>query len=253
MPPDFPNVARVELKVPPLELVVCQVRFPTILELAAGHPPSEFQQRVRATFPAARPQHTEMVLEVQPGTAHQTALSTIWRFDDRDSAWTVSLGSDFLALETKQYRRFEDFISRFMEVLGYVREIYPVDLRERLGLRYLDRIDRQKQPALPANWPAEVRPEVIPLRGLRGAKEQLMSSLETRFTFGDCVLAVRSSYVDNGYAGATSDKLFLDFDCYTEQRGDLDGIEVILREFRQIAYNAFRWCVGDLLRYFERA
>ncbi len=254
MPPAFPNAERIELKVPPLELVVCQLRFPTILDLVSGQPPTEFQRRVRTRYPVAGPQHIEMVLpEIQTGATARRVLSTIWRFEDRESAWTVSIGADFLALETKQYRRFEEFISRFMDVVGKIREVYSVELRERLGLRYMDRIDRQRQPALPPDWPAQVRPEIIPLRGIRGPHEPQMSNLETRFTFADRILAVRSLYVDNGFAGATADALVLDFDCYSEGRASLEGIEELLLQFRQIAYNAFRWAVGDLLQHFERA
>jgi len=256
MPPRFPEAERIELKAPPLELVVCQLRFPTILDLAAGQPPGELQRRVRAIYPITRPQqHTGMVLEAQSGAIAmpRPALSAVWRFDDRQSVWTVSLGADFLAIETKQYRRLEEFISRFMEVFGHVRDIYPIDLRERLGLRYLDHIDRQRQPRLPPNWPALIRPDVIPLRSVRSPNEPQMSNLESRFTFGDHILAIRSFYVDSGFAGANADELVLDFDCYTESRAELEGIEALLREFRQIAYNAFRWSVGTLLDYFERA
>jgi uncharacterized protein (TIGR04255 family) len=253
MPPAFPKADRIELKSPPLELVVCQVRFPTILELAGGQPPAEFQRRIRNSFPVARPHYSGIAMGVQPGGAAQAALAMVWRFDDREADWTVSLGADFLALETKQYKRFEDFIGRFLDLLGELRQMYPIELRERLGLRYLDRIDRLKNPKLPPGWPSLVRSEVIPLRSVRGPNEPQMSSLETRLTFGDHILAVRSSYVDNGYAGATADQLFLDFDCYTEHRDSLEGMESSLREFREIAYNAFRWAIGDLFRFFETA
>lgn len=148
MPPAFPEAARIELKAPPLELVVCQVRFPTILELAGGQT-LRVSARARSAYPVTRTQQTSAVVELQPGPGPHTTLSTIWRFDDRESAWTVTLGTDFLALETKRYQRFDDFIGRFMDVLSWVREIYSVELRERIGLRYIDRINRQQQERLP--------------------------------------------------------------------------------------------------------
>lgn len=81
-----------------------------------------------------------------------------------------------------------------------------------------------------------------------------MSNLETRFTFDDDrVLAVRCMYVDKGFAGALADELLLDFDCYVERRAELEGIENILRDFRQVAYKAFRWALGDLINHFEPA
>lgn len=252
MPPAFPEAERIELKEPPLELVVCQLRFPTVVALAANQPPEELQRRLRTSYPVAGREHTARV-EMGFGTAPQTSTSTIWRFEDRASQWTVSLGQDFLALETRSYRRFEEFIERFMGVFGTLRELYTIELRERLGLRYLDRISCERQPQLPPNWPERIRQEMIPLRGLRGPSVTQLGNLEARFAFGDNFLAVRSFFLDNGFAGTPRDELILDFDCYTDQRGELEGIADLLRTFRQHNYNAFRWAMSGLLDCFERA
>jgi uncharacterized protein (TIGR04255 family) len=251
VPPVFPEAQRVELKRPPLELVVCQLRFPTVLALAANQPPEEFQRRIRTTYPVSRRQ-SGMTLEVG-GRGPQFSSSSIWLFDDKESQWTVSLGADFLSLETKRYRRFEDYIGRFQEVVQAARDLYPIELRERLGLRYVDRISREREPNLPEDWPSRVRQELIGLRQFRGAGEAQMSNLEVRFAFGERILTVRSLYVDRGFPGVAADELVLDFDCYIEKRDSLEGLADLLHEFRRLAYNAFSWALGDVLGYFERA
>jgi uncharacterized protein (TIGR04255 family) len=250
MPPRFPEVERIELKRSPLELVVCQVRFPTILSLAANQPPDEFQRRIRTTYPIGRWQRRTN-LEVSAEAAARVAVSPFWSFEDRESRWTVSLGQNFISLETKSYQRFDDFIARFLEVFEIAKELYPIELRERLGLRYLDRIARDKQPTLPPDWPARVRREIIPLRAMRGENEPQLGNIEVRFSFGDHFLTIRSAYVDAGFSGAVDDELLLDFDCYTERRADLESIDTLLREFRAISYRAFRWAIGDLINCFE--
>jgi uncharacterized protein (TIGR04255 family) len=252
MPPKFPEVERIELKAPPLELVICQLRFPTILALAANQPPDEFQRRIRATYPIARWQQRTN-LEVSAEAAARVAVSPFWSFEDRESRWTVSLGHNFISLESKNYRRFDDFIARFLEVFDIAKSLYPIELRERLGLRYVDRIARAKQPTLPFDWPTRVQREIIPLRTMRGESEPQLGNIEVRFSFGDHFLTLRSAYVDTGFSGATESELILDFDCYTEQRGNLDGIDTLLREFRAISYRAFRWAIEDLINFFERA
>ncbi len=251
MPPIFPEAERIELKSPPLELVVCQLRFPTVLALAANQPPEEFQRRIRNTYPVSRRQ-SGMTLEVG-GRGPQLSASSIWLFEDKESQWTVSLGSDFLSLETKRYRRFDDFIKHFLGVVQAARDLYPIELRERLGLRYVDRISREKEPKLPEDWPSRVRQELIGLRQFRGAGEPQMSNLEVRFAFGDRILTVRSLFVDRGFPGVPADELVLDFDCYVERRDSLEGLADLLHEFRRLAYNAFSWALGEVLGYFECA
>jgi uncharacterized protein (TIGR04255 family) len=143
MPPVFPEVDRIELAFPMLELVVCQVRFPAILALSPAQPPAEFQQRVREHYPKARLQGEDS-LEVGGPQALRFSRSAYWAFQDRRSEWTVSLASSFLSLETTEYVRFDEFIMRFVEALQIAREIYPIEIRERLGLRYVDRISVEK-------------------------------------------------------------------------------------------------------------
>ena len=48
MPPTFPRVERIELQDPPLELVVCQMRFPIALGLVNNQPPEAFHRAIRA-------------------------------------------------------------------------------------------------------------------------------------------------------------------------------------------------------------
>jgi hypothetical protein len=95
----------------------------------------------------------------------------------------------------------------------------------------VDRISREKQPSLPEDWPQRIRQELIPLRQLRGPGEPQMGNLEARFAFADRILALRSVYVDRGFAGASSDELILDCDCYVEQRGSPEVLDVPCRSF----------------------
>jgi uncharacterized protein (TIGR04255 family) len=250
MPPAFPEVERIELKEPPLELVVCQLRFPPILELTPNQPPKEFQKRLAKGYPVSRQQRAGFQVAVA-GAGPVLTDSAFWGFDDMESRWTVSLGNTFLSLETRHYQNFDEFIGRFMEAFGFVRELYAVEVRERLGLRYLDRLARSKQPSLPADWPSRIQPDIIPLRRLRGQDEPQSGLLDGRFAFGDHVLAVRAAFTDAGFPGATEAELALDLDCFTERRAPLEGIDNLLRQFRALSYRAFRWVLGDLIHSFQ--
>jgi uncharacterized protein (TIGR04255 family) len=252
MPPLFPEVERIELANPILELVVCQLRFPTVLALTGNQPPVEFQQRVHDTYPIAR-RHKQDSISLGAEVEPEVTSSIFWFFEDRQSQWTVSLGDSFVALETKHYRRFNEFLDRFQSVLEDAKRIYPIDLSERLGLRYVDRIGRDAHPYLPEDWSRRIRSEIIPLRNVCGNTDPQFGGLESRFTFGDSVLAIRSHYVDKGFAGATEDLLILDIDCYREQRESLESVGAVLREFHNTSYKAFRWAISDLIDVLPRA
>lgn len=252
MAPTFPNADRIELDPSPLELVVCQLRFPTLLELAGNQPPLEFQRRIGELYPVANRKRQSEV-ELGPELSPRMSVSQFWSFESTDGDWLVSLGVTWLALEAKRYRRFDEFVGRFRQLVGHAREIYSIRVRDRLGLRYVDRISRTRFTQLPADWLNQVNSELLPLRRLRGERDSNISSVESRFCFGDNFLTIRSGHVDGSFPGASFDELTLDFDCYTERRGGLDEIEALLREFKGITYNGFRWAIGDLIREFPPA
>jgi uncharacterized protein (TIGR04255 family) len=255
MPPTFPKAERIDLQNPPLELVVCQLRFPVALGLVNNQPPEAFHRTIRSNYPVAKRGHqAEALIEVSTEPHIRASKSNFWLFEDKDAQWTISLGADFLSLETRQYRRFDKFVERFLELTRLSSETYGIELRDRLGLRYIDRVSRARQPFLPENWVTAMNPEILPLRRFRGECEPQTNLIEARFSFGPKhMLTLHTAFFDRGFPGITEDELILDFDCFTEQRSSLDGIRDDLFLFKAVTYDAFRWAFGDLIRFFEPA
>jgi uncharacterized protein (TIGR04255 family) len=249
----FPTAERIELQNPPLELVVGQIRFPIILGLANNQSPEAFHRTIRADYPVTKRGHQASALIEASGEPHVlTSKLSFWLFEDKDSHWTVSLGADFLSLETRRYRQFDEFVRRFLALTDLAAKTYGIELRERLGLRYIDQVSRARQPFLPPDWTAAVNPDILPFRRFRGEGEPQMNHVEARFSFGPKrMLALNAGLFDRGFPGTDEDMLILDFDCYTEQRDNLDGIRSDLFLFKEVTYNAFRWAFGDLIRFFK--
>jgi uncharacterized protein (TIGR04255 family) len=65
----------------------------------------------------------------------------VWRFQDRDKVWRVSVGPSFLALETLKYSSRKDFLDRTDSLIEALRKTINPQLATRVGLRYLDRLD----------------------------------------------------------------------------------------------------------------
>ena len=250
MPPKFPSAGRIELGKPPLQLVVCQVRFPPILELAAGHPPTKFQESVKDMYPVT---HHDQTIEMRNVSGDSPILhpSHHWRFDDKDSQWTVTIGDTFLSLETTHYRQFSAFVERFDAVLKIASELFPIEIRDRVGLRYIDRLSQTLCPNLPENWRDSIHAELIPLRAWSGDDEQQKGQLETRYAYDDRFLVIRASMVDKGFLGASEDEFVLDIDCFSADRLPVGDLRVLLGKFKEESYNVFRWAVGDLVTHFD--
>ncbi|MCY4200042.1 MAG: TIGR04255 family protein [Gammaproteobacteria bacterium] len=127
----------------PLARVVAQVRFPPILAIRKIDGMVDFQEALRADFPHLQRNDIRSV-EVEPGREPNVSETVIWRLSDgpEPTAWRVSLGIDFVALDTYRYVSREDFLDRLRKVLDSVAACFEPAEAQRLGLRYIDRLER---------------------------------------------------------------------------------------------------------------
>ena len=148
----FPEVERVIYRKNPLKLVVCQVRFPTILKISEAAP-AEFQERLRDKFPifeesldGATLQLPESLLQIVPREIMDSLSATSnvrYQFMTNDRIWTISLTRDFVALETSRYTCWEEFRENIEIILRALVDSYAPAFLIRIGLRYQNIIDRR--------------------------------------------------------------------------------------------------------------
>lgn len=147
----FPEVERVIYRLNPLKSVICQLRFPPILIIDAEIP-AKFQERVRDDFPLFEQAGDSTTLSLPDDIARlvPTELKeslTIhgnkrYQFISSDKSRSISLTKDFLALEVKQYERWEDFRSHLVLAVTSLIEVYRPAHFTRVGLRYQNVISR---------------------------------------------------------------------------------------------------------------
>ena len=128
--------------------VICQLRFPSILTINAAEP-ADFQEAIRGEFPqyarrqdAAPPRITglggpNVKVEQQPPVTNHNFIS-------EDNQWKLNLTKDFIALSTVGYQRWEDFATRLDQPLAQFIQIYQPAYFERIGLRYVNAVSRQR-------------------------------------------------------------------------------------------------------------
>ena len=134
-------VPEVPLPRSPLAQVIAQVRFPPILVIRNPDKVAVFQERLRGTYPHLSENQVHSI-ELMASQTPSVGRDLIWRLADReqDPRWHVSLGVDFVALNTSDYDSRRDFLDRLRTVVAAVEEAFKPADAKRLGLRYIDRL-----------------------------------------------------------------------------------------------------------------
>ena len=125
----------------PLARVIAQVRFPPILTIRDPDKVAVFQEALREVYPNLSQEQVHSI-ELRGGQTPNISQGLIWRLADRerDPHWRVSLGVDFVALETSSYDSRNDFLDRLQAVLSALEKEFKPASANRLGLRYIDRL-----------------------------------------------------------------------------------------------------------------
>jgi len=223
-----PKAAPVEFEQNFITTAVCELRFPTLLELES-RVPEDFQRALRKDYP-----HYEKGQSALLGLR----LSTVQhhQFRSKDKHWTVVMHAFGLSLTSERYTNFEEFFSRFERLLKPAAKVLDTDFFTRLGLRYVNHLPV----ALGAldGWvnPALIQPLVLGNFGdvdrcwqeVRGRARD--SSFSLRHGLGDA---------ENGAPG----KYVIDLDFYAEN-GSWDGLVPALKLLHEQSSDLFRWVVG---------
>lgn len=133
-PPEIP------LPQAPLVRVIAQIRFPVIASIEHRGFIASFQEALRAVYPVLRPEIVRGYI-AGPHGVEAAPVQTLWRFHDLREQWRVSLAPDFLAVETTAYTSRRAFVDRLDQALRALATHIGPQLIDRLGLRYIDRVE----------------------------------------------------------------------------------------------------------------
>jgi uncharacterized protein (TIGR04255 family) len=223
------------------------------LALSQAEAIAPFQEAIRADYPLLR-QEREMGIVISSEGVKSTegAAGVVWRFANRDGSWHVSLAPTFLAMDTVRYQDRADFVARFSRILAALEAtIHPV-VFDRLGLRYVDRIELDGTLGQLRNW---IAPELLGVLLL-----EIPPGVTLKHTVSNALFATQESQLQArwGYLppNATLDasvepalrpSWVLDIDVYQAGNRDFEVGTVIatLEQFARTQYAFFRWAVTD--------
>jgi uncharacterized protein (TIGR04255 family) len=232
------------------------VRFPTIAAIEQSSFIAAFQEAIRTEYPVLRPEKAKAVFFGPQGVAPMPE-QTIWRFADVDGSWRVSLAPEFMAVETTAYRSRRGFLERLKGALEALDEHVQPKVVDRLGVRYIDRVEGNAVDEIARL----VRPEVGGLVTSVLAPHVQHAISEVLLSVGDDASMLarwgrlpQNATVDPSVMEPIAERSWiLDLDMFTNRsvRFELGQVLEKVEAFAQRTYAFFRWAVTDefLRRY----
>lgn len=164
----------------PVHEVICQLRFPTILTINSVEP-ADFQEAIRAEFPqyARRQDVTPPKVTGLGGPSpkvEQQPPITNYHFLSADGKWKLNLTENFIALSTLRYPGWPEFARMLDKPLASFIRIYQPAYFQRVGLRYVNLISRQKLGLEGTPWAELIAPAYTgPLREPDAAEDSVLN------------------------------------------------------------------------------
>lgn len=255
----LPDVPHTIYQTSPLVLALCQVRFASVLSVADPTFVAPFQRALLDRYPMTKPQEQVdievNIVEGEPQVIRGSPFRT-WRFTDTEDNWAAILTHDFLALETRRYEHFEDFIGQLRFLLEALIEHIKPAIGTRLGLRYINEIRSDN-----CDWSTIIKRNLLgplAIEGISQSVEQAVQELLLRFP-KDQGVNIRHGHLPQGttvqpHLGdqvSTRPFYLLDYDVFQEftppniLRMNADDICALVAEYHETIYQLFRWSVTD--------
>ena len=254
----FPDTPREEYRNNPLEEVICQLRFPTILKIGTTSP-ADFQDHIRKQFPLYEQGPVIPVPEQIMGILSDSGLEDMFatqmprlhRFITEDKARSISLQSDFIAFSVSDYKRWQTFREQFEFVEREFRRLYEPQFYTRIGLRYRDVIIRENLGLADRSWGELLNRDLAGLLGHDEASSlvaQTLTAVQMRLPEIEGVQLTLQYGLRPESPQLPADRYFIDADISIEQRTEPNASFELLDHFNRIAGTIFRWAISDTLR-----
>lgn len=239
----------------PLVEVICQLRFPEILSIAAN-PPAEFQEAIREEYPQYHRRSEipapkvvssggRFALENQPSSVNH-------QFSTADGVWRVNLTGKFISLACTKYTCWEDFAAHLDKPLAAFIQIYKPAYFERIGLRYVNAISRTELDLSREKFSDLIMPCYLGPLGEPDVKESSTSrctvDVETAIR-GGCRIKLHAGpgFVRKFGRDDKEVKFILDLDLFMPGQIPVNLSAGAMQTLHSQAYPIFRGAITDVL------
>jgi uncharacterized protein (TIGR04255 family) len=244
----FPDSPRVLYDKAPLKTVICQLRFPAVLKIES-EVPSNFQQRIRHILPLTERNEGPAFPLPIPKNVNEVLVGAIgYTFLTEDRRTSIQLGSSALTYQTTVYKLWENLLETLMPAIRALKDIYEPAFYSRIGLRYVDSVDRAALGMQNTPW-SELLNQVILGELAEHFFEANVEALQKS-------IRVRNSDKQGGFLlqhGMTRPEpdaptvYVVDFDFYVDQRTETKDAPSVLIDLHDRSGRAWRWCITSKL------
>ena len=236
--------------------VICQLRFPTILTIN-NNPPADFQESIRDIFPRYAVRQEKMPPQVlglggpNPQVKQQPPVSN-YTFLSADGLWKLNLTQNFIALSTLRYTGWEEFARQLDRSLAQFISIYKPAYFERVGLRYLNFIDRKQLSVEDIPYRELIQPCYLGPLALEQMHEKSVSrcTIDTEFALrGGCRVKVHAgpAMVKQRNQAEGQQKFIFDMDLFMPGKIQVNLSAGALQTIHAQSYPLFRSAITDTL------
>lgn len=249
----FPDSDRVIYTKNPLTEVVCQLNYPAILRIDS-EPPYKFQEAVAKIFPNySEAQTATFQLQFPPMEKPHNLFrgKNAYKFISEDGKWTTTLTRDSLSLSSTAYRSWSEFQSLFDTPLdAFFNEYKPLPMT-RLGLRYINVIDRKALGLEAMNWGELLSKHIAGELGDPEIGKMVVTcanQLTLKMEDGQTQIVLNHGLIN----GVNNDNTLylIDSDYSTTAKTEVNDVRKRLKDFNNDSGKLFRWCISQQLHEF---
>ena len=228
-----------------LKQAVCELRFPTLMELAGPKPPTSLVTALRKEYP-----HLELSNEVTLNMGAQTGADNVHIFRSSKATWSVTLKQNAIALETTKYTEYAEMRERLLKVIAAAKQIIDSDFFTRVGLRYVNVVETSGTEGLETWVNSALVGPIVGGKSFKGVTE-LAGKFHLATEDGGCLL-------QHGLRHKTPLKpeelpdYVLDIDSYRTDVKVEDAMSALDIMHSQ-SFSLFDWSLGDKARAYLKS
>ena len=241
----------------PLSEVLVQLRFPTILRVSS-ETPAHFQDKIRNEYPLytlatgepsipGLPKEISDMLRALPAMPNQAPHHT---FMNEGESRFISLSQDFLAATEKEYTNWDLFRNEIELAEDAFRDIYAPQFYSRIGLRYVDFIDKEELGLGDFPWSELLNEEFIGELGASDFADEV-DGIVTESTIRIPEIQEGIVRIQHGLASPENSErvgYLIDSDFSVTRRCNPDDAFEALDIFNNLGGRLFRWAIKPRLR-----
>lgn len=227
--------------------VIFQARFGRVLKVDADLP-VKFQEAISSTHPILE---VEEGIQINLGVAQAGAAvqTKTYKFFSATRSEFISLNSSFVAFTTQKYTTWEQFRAVAESALRALQDVYGIDTFLRLGLRYLNVIDRGTLGVSNEPWNSLLSSSALAWVADEHCEKWAKSCQTDAVYHCDPVTCHIRSGLISAENNPQSVAFLLDADYYVEstRTGDAPKILGQVDELNSYSGPFFRWCITPKL------